>query len=391
MKRGLRLATTIRFTSLFHCSGKIKTEVQPSIRFSNYSETFDCQKLESGMLIPPQEFDYWNAYGETFQLTKDKILVLWTRLHNGEDHAPGRILGRVIKYGESDCALSNALQVLGPIGNGYHAANPNIVKVGNRVALYYMEKYLGGNFHEFQSQIKFFWLNWDENSSQLSFTYGGCVTCDLPEGYYVINNQRVEYFGGRILVPLSLISTRYPPGGSFPGNLVVHVYYSDDEGRTWRESNTPIKLPGDRPALEPGLIQLANGELLMNLRGRGDGMDTVYGSGVFLSRSNDNGETWSEPWKASLASPSSPSTLFVKKSDDTILIFWNDNPSHSHGPRRPLSYARSIDRGNSWQKLGELESGEGEWSYVSARDHIQGLILTYYQDGQLKLRVCREC
>ena len=84
---------------------------------------------------------------------------------------------------------------------------------------------------------------------------------------------------------------------------------------------------------------------------------------VFLSRSSDQGESWSLPQTAGLRAPESCTCLRTVPGTDWLLLLWNDAefiPAHHHyGIRRPLSLALSRDRGESWTKLADIATDTG--------------------------------
>lgn len=130
--------------------------------------------------------------------------------------------------------------------------------------------------------------------------------------------------------------------------------HSDDEGVTWVISDARIELPG-RGALEPSVVELPNGECVMSLR-------TTLGH-VYLSRSHDQGTTWSTPEPTSLVAPQAATCLRILPGTASIILLWNDAPyqaeHHHHGERTPLSAARSDDSGHTWQRLGNIRHTPG--------------------------------
>ncbi|MGE3313566.1 MAG: exo-alpha-sialidase [Planctomycetaceae bacterium] len=77
--------------------------------------------------------------------------------------------------------------------------------------------------------------------------------------------------------------------------------------------------------------------------------------------SSDGGETWSEATESTLRNPDSGITMTKLASGNLVVVF-ND----SDRMRTPLSIARSIDEGRSWETPLQLESNPGEYSYPCA-------------------------
>jgi sialidase-1 len=179
----------------------------------------------------------------------------------------------------------------------------------------------------------------------------------------------LELRSGRLLIP-------YHGGTGHQGSQhnVARCAYSDDGGRTWRHSEGTIDLPM-RGAMEASVAELPDGELVMSLR-------TQLGA-VFLSRSLDEGETWSLPQTTGLAAPESCTCLRCPPGTADLLLLWNDSlydPTHHHyGLRTPLSLALSTDRGRAWRKIADLARQEGYNFTNLSCDFIDGrrAVITY--------------
>jgi len=128
------------------------------------------------------------------------------------------------------------------------------------------------------------------------------------------------------------------------------VFYSDDEGKTWKESSRKAILP-KRGALEPSVAQLADGRLIMSLR-------TQLG-GPYLSWSEDAGENWSEPVFSGLEGGESCTCIRRIPGTDDVVLLWNNSKylaeGHTHfGKRTPLTSAVSSDGGKTWKHIRNL-------------------------------------
>ena len=90
---------------------------------------------------------------------------------------------------------------------------------------------------------------------------------------------------------------------------------------------------------------------------------TQLGS-IFLSYSDDGGETWSLAQTTGLKAPESGTCLRRISGTNNLLLVWNDgiyDPGHHHyGRRTPLSLAVSKDEGKSWKRIGDIDTGEYE-------------------------------
>ncbi|HHW09773.1 MAG TPA: exo-alpha-sialidase [Firmicutes bacterium] len=148
---------------------------------------------------------------------------------------------------------------------------------------------------------------------------------------------------------------------------------SDDYGLTWRLSSGYVDLPM-RGAMEASVAELSDGRLAMSLR-------TQLGA-VFMSYSDDGGDTWSLPQTTGLKAPESCTCLRRLPGSADLVLFWNDSlydPRHHHfGDRTPLSAARSSDGGQTWRRLGDIASGAAEYTNLGCTFLVNGdAVLTY--------------
>ena len=209
-------------------------------------------------------------------------------------------------------------------------------------------------------------------------TFGEPVLVTPEEGYHVMNNARViQLESGRLLAPISTTSQVWTKNDNFR----TVVYFSDDDGRTWKRSQTLLSAP-KRGAMEPGLIECKDGSVLQIIR-------TQTGR-IWHSYSKDRGETWSEaaPW--TIEAPESPSTLVRLPDTNEWLLVWNPNVEWkdpektvlgaNHGGRRtPLVGAISSDEGKTWSKPREIETDpKVTYAYTSITPHGDRVLLSYY-------------
>ena len=150
-----------------------------------------------------------------------------------------------------------------------------------------------------------------------------------------------HYVGGRLALPI----------GCYADHWVAGCCYSDDDGQSWKESESWVDLPL-RGVMEPHVAELADGRLLMYLR-------TQLGA-VFQSCSTDGGATWSDPQTTGLRAPESMPCLARIPGTGDLLMVWNDSlyrPAFDHsGKRNPLTAAFSRDEGRTWENRKNLET-----------------------------------
>jgi hypothetical protein len=207
---------------------------------------------------------------------------------------------------------------------------------------------------------------------------GEPVVCTPAPGYHVVNNDRpLRLSSGRLLVPAALHACPDGTKQTWSRRAVSLAYRSDDAGRTWRGSRDTVAIPAaeepDVGLQEPGVVELADGRVLMYMR-------TDLGC-QYQAVSEDGGETWSPPAPGPLASPRSPATLRRLPWSGALLAVWNDHSGRHPfpaGKRTPLCAAVSTDEAASWGPSRVLEDDpEGWYCYTSITVVDEAALLTY--------------
>lgn len=130
---------------------------------------------------------------------------------------------------------------------------------------------------------------------------------------------------------------------------------SDDEGKTWRQ----VDMPKSNGRVHANVVELEPGKLVAFMRSRA--ADNIY-----ISSSNDNGDSWSVPVPTELPNNNS-SISALKLASGRVAIAYN--PTHTPEPvtdkaawpglRCPVAVALSEDGGKSFPIVRYLERGEG--------------------------------
>jgi len=205
-------------------------------------------------------------------------------------------------------------------------------------------------------------------SKDETLTWGDPVKCITDrEGYFVLNNSRVvQLRNGRLMMPVSLHKS--PGDSTFAGIGRIWNYYSDDNGRSWKASRE-VTNPGSVVTQEPGVVELADGDIMMYLR-------TMSGVQYF-SYSKDKGETWSPAEPGNIKSPCSPASITRIASTGDLLLVWNNNGTDQK--RTPFNISYSEDEGKSWINRQIIEDNpEGSYCYPAIHYTDREILISYF-------------
>jgi predicted neuraminidase len=139
--------------------------------------------------------------------------------------------------------------------------------------------------------------------------------------------------------------TRNKPFFTASGRMIVPLYsdgfsislmaYTDDNGENWKTS-TPLVGGGN---IQPAIAATRSGELVTYMRDNGAPPKRLH-----VSRSRDNGETWSMVQDSDLPTSGTACDIITLKNGNWILIN-NDTESGRHR----LTVSLSEDEGRSWR------------------------------------------
>lgn len=284
------------------------------------------------IVCPATEEEPRHSEASLLQLAGGNLLLAWTQFYGGaEDDAAARISGKLSPdlgrtWGEPFVLQENDAM--------WNVMSASLLRLApGRILLFYLRK---NSWTDLQVCMR--------RSGDEGCTWGEEVRVTDGRGYYVMNNDRVVRLGsGRLLAPVSRSNDPRQPTGH-----QALCCISDDEGQTWRESETRLDVP-KRGAMEPGVVELRGGRVLMIIR-------TQLGR-IYQSLSHDQGVTWSAPAAMDLNAPEAPSSIARLPQRDLLLV-WNNNAdlAADHcGRRNPLTCAVSRDEGRTWRYFKNLE------------------------------------
>lgn len=337
-----------------------------TVAFAEEDLEVSADTVQSVLELPPSPDNPRNSEGDFIQLHDGRILFVYTRFTGGSsDHAAAYLASRYSDDGGRSWSDKDE-QVI-PNEGGMNVMSVSLLRLQNdAIALFYLRKNAKDDCRPLLR------ISRDEAA-----TWSAPVEC-IPEpvGYYVVNNDRIiQTTSGRLIIPAALHALK---GETFSSRGRVVCYLSDDNGATWKASETMLEAPESIKTgfQEPGVVQLPGGKLLMLLRNS---------SGVFYrSSSEDNGLTWSEATPTDLKTPVSPASFELLPDSATLLLVWNDHADIAaslKGKRTPLVLALSKDNGNSWPVRYTLEDNPQGWYCYTAIAFTESHLLLGYCAG----------
>jgi len=313
--------------------------------------------------------------GDLIVLKDDRLFLAFTEFYGGSsDFSPARIMASISSDKGRSWGTPYVLQE--------NIGKCNVMSVSllrlksGEIAFFYGVK---NSFEDLRFYMR---KSFDEG-----VTWSDPILVTRDKGYMVVNNDRVvQLTSGRIVAPVATYQD--PDTHSYWKSF---VYYSDDGGESWRRSKGEVKLSPsvDSPTglQEPGIVELRDGRLMMYMR-------TALGH-IYLSYSEDEGETWCKPLPLhGVKAPTSP--VAIKRIPDTgdLMLVWNDKSEfdledlerrgadivdRDFQHRAPLSCAISSNEGETWKKVCDIETDRNySYSYPSITFYKDKVILTYY-------------
>jgi hypothetical protein len=214
--------------------------------------------------------------------------------------------------------------------------------------------------------------------------------------YHVVNHDRmIQLQSGRLIIPVSV----HRSGIGFRNPGLIFFVYSDDEGNTWKESDSSFYrcFPDGHGWQEPGVVQLQDGRLWCWMRTGWAGEERC--GRQWQSFSEDDGVTWSEPEESQFVSPYSPLSMKRIPQTGDLFAVWNDHsgrfptPSYERAEkngadwgshRTPLSCAISRDEGQTWERHFLLEDSPEHGFCYTAIHFVEDAVLLAYCAGEIE-------
>jgi len=318
------------------------------------------------LLLAPTNTNPRNSEGDFITLNDGRILFIYTHFTSGaSDYAEAHLASRFSEDGGETWSTED--KVVAAHEGGHNVMSVSLLRLQDgSIALLYLRKVA---FDDCIPQLR---ISTDEGD-----TWSEPVACITdPAGYYVVNNDRlVQLKSGRLLIPAARHVLK---GEDKFGRGVALCVISDDNGKTWRMSESLLDAPAEISSglQEPLVLELKDGRVLMIIR---------TSAGVqYRSFSTDGGVTWSAVEPTALLSPTSPATLERIPGRDDLLLVWNDHTAIDEAlkdKRTPLTAAISKDDGATWNVVKTLEDNPGGWYCYTAMDFTGEHVLLGYCAG----------
>jgi len=292
------------------------------------------------------------------ELSDGRLLLAWMEYEGGDlaghDHAPCNIASMISGDGGRTWGDRRILVERDP--RDVNVYFPCFLRLKSGEILFYYLRY-----HELAPDALIRASGFLCRSNDEGETFSSPVKHDILRDTNLLGRVLTQLSTGRIILPTERVL------GSWCGatdHSVAGCCYSDDDGRTWKESRCVADLPL-RGAEEAHVAELKDGRLLMTMR-------TQLGA-VFKSESGDGGVTWSKPQTTGLRAPNSlPCLTRIPKTGDLLLV-WNNSlydPGFDHfGKRTPLTVAVSRDDGRSWENFKNIET-DPAWEFTNPTCHF---------------------
>jgi sialidase-1 len=314
--------------------------------------------------LAPGEGNPRNSEGDFITLKDGRILFVYTHFTGGFDDASTAHLASR-ESGDGGRTWSATDKVVLPNEGGFNIMSVSLIRLNEGIGLLYLRKESNADCRAYLRVSR------DEGE-----TWGDPVLCMQDVGYYVVNNDRIIRLGsGRLVIPAALHTHETK---EFTGRAVAMCYLSDDDGLTWRRSETILQPPAESKTglQEPAVIELKDGRMLMLCR-------TDQGCQL-RSYSSDGGVTWSPVERTDILSPVSPASVARIPGSGNLVLVWNDHKDIApelKDKRTPLTVAVSDDEGTTWKNRFNVEDSPVGWYCYTAIHFADDAMLLGYCAG----------
>lgn len=337
---------------------------QDSGRASDLKITIPGQTPVSKIrLLPPGQGNPRNSEGDFIKLANGRILFIYSHFTDNPDDFGQAYLASRFSDDEGKTWSDEDTVVLPNEGKTNIMSVSLLRLADNSIGLFYLRKNSDADCRLYMRTSKDEAISWSK--PRLCFRD--------KVGYFVTNNDRViRLTSGRLVAPAALHNT--PEQNKFENNADILCYYSDNNGRTWKNGKS-VRSDGSVILQEPGVVELKDGRLMMFCRSDGGSQ--------YISFSENQGFSWSEFRSSEIVSPLSPASIERIPSTGDLLMIWNNSipVSGEAGKRTPLNAAISKDDGIRWENIKILEDDPDGWYCYTAIEFSGNQVLLGYCAG----------
>ncbi len=304
-------------------------------------------KVTTVLELGPEKNNPRNSEGAFIRGFENEILFAYSRYHGDSchDHATCDIY--LIKSFDEGKSWTEPEMII----NGAFFGVDNIMSVSaikqndGAVAFYYLVKE-NNMATTLARSITYDGKNW---------TSERCV-CNYPEGYYVVNNDRIiRIKDGTLLAPAAFYTLEGIKNYDIKKPVAITtLLVSQDDGKTWDKADFMLEIesmmPNARGLQEPGIIERENDLYMFMRTGHGCQYESVSTTGF-------NGFKKATP--SEFTSPNSP--MQIKEFDGVMYTVYNPIPRYNgivehEGTwgRTPIVIRKSTDGGKTWGPLNTI-------------------------------------